>query len=387
MFFRLRPHTYAIGILSIFAIAALAACASTQSSQAVQVNTPPPPPPEPQIAPFLNAMPHGSEDPDEVFFYADGAFHAGNFAISHRDFSLLYVLAPGFQGGVPAQALAITCVNLGINCELSFARLDLQRSAFGGQFGPMSAWVPQQSNDFRSIIACYDRVLIGDFPGAVSAGQPVVGAPLPEFSSAASRCVDYANSQLAASQQQQVIDAALLVWFDNYPCMNEHRTTLLDAYNAGDWEAFVGAYPQYQRCAAPLQEIIDNQTLEGNSALGMEHDIAWTNMDEIAFILDDHRAEFNDVNAALTALDNDPEYDRRLVEWNQLTFEETRILNQISSTEGVLENLSGGARAPVEAQIQTQQAQLRDVRNRQRETLGAINAVRAAHGLPPRDRP
>ncbi len=332
-------------------------------------------------------MPQGDEHPDLVFFDADAAFQLGDFVEAQRQFGTLYIIAPDYRGGVPAQGITATCERVGVNCDLVFGRLELMREVIRNHWGPMHAWVPAQRQDFTAIVQCYERSLSGNYLGASQIGTPVVSAPDPYFSQSARRCVDSANTALAAVERQRQADAALLVWFDNAPCMNQHRNALLDAFDADDWELFVNAYPQYQTCAATLQQIIDDGVLAGDPRLGMEHDVAWSDMSEIDAILEDYATTYQETRTALIELDSDPEYNQLGVQWNNLTFEESRLENQIRSLETAAQALTGGNRAGVEQQIANQQQGLVEIRTQKRELMAAINARRRALGLTPRETP
>lgn len=337
-------------------------------------------------SPFTN-MPQGDENPELVFFDADGAFQQGDFVGAQRDFGTLFIIAPNHRGGVAAQGITATCERLGVNCDLVFGRLELMRAVHNNQWGPMGGWVHQQRADFGAIMQCYERALAGDYMGAASAGTPVTFAPDPTFAQSAQRCVNSANQALAAVERQRRADAALLVWFDNAPCMNTHRVELLDAFDADDWERFVNVYPQYQTCANTLDQIIDDGILAGDPRLGMEHDVAWSDMSEIDAIMEDYADTYDDTRDALVELDSDPRYNQLAAEWNNLSFEETRIENQIRSLETARDALTGGNREGVERQIAAQQQNLVDLRTRKRDIMADINARRRELGLTPRETP
>lgn len=354
------------------------ACSGTQETGTASATAP--------AGPFTT-MPRGNEVRDAVFLEADQAFVAGDFVTAQRAFGTLFIIEPNYRGGVPQQAIVATCERLGVDCNLVFGRLEIMREVYYNRYGPIDSWVPAQRQDYFAILQCYERALVGDYRGAAAAGTPVIGAPDPYFADSARRCVEIADGAIAAAERQRQADAALLVWFDNQPCMNEHRTHLIAAYESDDWEAFVDIYPQYQVCAQPLEDIIDAGLLAGDPRLGIEHDIAWSDMSEIDAIMEDEAATYARVRDALARLEADPEYNRLVVEYGNLAFEEGRIENQIRSLETARDALTGNNRAGVENQIAALQTGLVAVRTQKRDVITGINRLRRDLGLDPRETP
>lgn len=340
--------------------------------------------PPPATSPFT-PMPTGNEFPQELFLNGDGAFQAGDFVTAQREFGSLFIVDPSFNNGVAAEAITATCERLGNDCEVLFWRLEFMQRAFYGEFGPLETWVPQQGMDFDAILACHERILLDDIDGAIAAGGPVTMSPLPPFAEAAGRCVARAEEAGMAMQQAQARDAALLTWFDNIDCMNENRRILLDAYSLGDWETFVNTYPTYDGCASPIQQIIDDGILQGDPRLGMDHDIAWSDMSEIEAIMEDNSATYEQTRDGMVAIDSDPDYNRYVVEWNELDFQEQRLLNQIDTLETTMANLDPGARGPIQGQVDALNADVRGIRDEKRRVMGAINAIRSEYGLGSRE--
>lgn len=336
------------------------------------------------VSPFT-PMPTGSEFPQELFLNGDAAFNAGDFVTAQREFGSLFIVDPAFNNGVAGEAITATCERLGNDCEVLFWRLEFMQRAFYGEFGALETWVPQQGVDFDAILACHERILLGDIDGAIAAAGPVTMSPLQAFADAAGRCAARAEEAGMAMQQAQARDAALLTWFDNIDCMNENRRILLDAYSLGDWEMFVNTYPTYDACASPMQQIIDDEILMGDPRVGMDHDIAWSDMSEIEAIMEDNRATYEQTRDGMVAIDSDADYNRYVVEWNELDFQEQRLLNQIATLETTMANLDPGARGPIQGQVDALNADIRGVRDEKRRVMGAINAIRGEYGLSPRD--
>ncbi len=339
-----------------------------------------------QDSPFT-PMPRGDEIPDLVFLDADEAFQADDFVAAQRDFGTLFIVEPNYQGTLPVDALVATCQQLGVNCDLVFGRLELMREVFNGSFGPIDSWVPQQRQDYFAILQCYERAYAADHANAVAIAGHVVNSPDPYFAGAAARCTEHAEVALAEERRRREADEALLVWYDNEPCMNENRVALLDAFDVDDWESFVGIYPQYQLCADTLMTIIDRGVLAGDPRLGLAHDVAWSDMSEIDAIMEDYEYTYEEVRDAMIELDSDPEYNALVVRWGNLDFEEQRLLNQISSLEIAANALTGGNRAGVEQQINALEQQLVTLRREKRDVMGDINRLRRRLGLDSRETP
>lgn len=337
-------------------------------------------------SPFTQ-MPTGNENVDLVFLDADEAFQNGDYVTAQRDFGTLFILAPAYRNGIPTQAITATCDRLGVDCNLVFGRLELMQAVHGNRFGHMGNWPPQQAADYNAILDCYERALHGDFVGAAQSGGPVTRSPDPTFAASAQRCAGVAEGALAAQQRQQRADSALLVWFDNQPCMDQYRVQLLDAFDVDDWETFVEVYPQYAVCADSLMGIVDDGILAGDPRLGMEHDVAWSDMSEIEAIMEDYEVTYESTRQALVELEGDPEFNRLVVEYGSLDFEENRLRNQIASLETARDALTGGNRAGVEQQIAGLSVQLADIVRAKREVMGSINSLRRDLGLSPREEP
>jgi hypothetical protein len=335
----------------------------------------------------FTAWPSGFENPDETFQIADAEFRLGDWVSAQRDFGTLYIIAPNYGGNVPTEAITATCGSLGVDCSLVFGRLDLLRDAYYGTFGPRETWVFEQDRDFNALLGCYESMLLGDPNTAANAAAPVVTSPLPPFAQHAQRCMAAADGALAGQRQQAAMDQAFVTWVDNHSCMEGHRGTLMAAFAASDWEAFIDEYPNYQLCATELQNVIDSGILEGDPRVAGQYDEAWSNMSEIDLIVDDNRATYDATRDAIVRLDADPQYNALVVQWNELAFDEQRVLNQIASLESAQNTLQGSQRDAVGVQIDAQNSQLRDLRSELREVMGGINALRRGLGLPARERP
>jgi hypothetical protein len=348
-------------------------------------------------SPFT-AMPSGNEDQDELFLAADDAFYAGDYVTAQRLFGSLFILNPAYRGGVSEEAIQATCDRLGVECDLVMGRLEIQREVFANRWGPPSTWVQAQRDDYASILACYENALMGDPHEASRRGTPVLRSPDPYFAASARRCVSHVQAEVEAAERQRRAEAeaaerqrradeALGAWFENQPCMDENRQRLLAAYTATDWEAFVTALPAYRRCAQPLQQIIDDGVLSGDPRVGVQHDIAWSDMSEIDAILEDNADTIRATRDGLVRLDQSPEYQGLLVEYDAVAFEETRLQNQIGQLQTAAANLSGNARTGVENQIANVQTELIGVRAQKREVMASINRLRREAGLEARETP
>ncbi len=371
----------ASSLLAVLALAApLVACGGSIETVGRGTGTAP-------AAPFLTPLPTGSENPDALFVTADGAFRSGDFVRAHRDFGTLFIVAPDYGGNIPADALAQTCVRLGIDCTLSTRRLEIIRDAYWGTFGPRNAWPAEQARDFDAIVACYDRALVGDLDGAIAAGGPVTQAPLDGFRHYANECVGPASAQRDAFLRQQAVDRAFEAWFGNYECFADGYEVLIAAFDAGDWDAFARAWPAYQRCAGPVDEVVSTGVLDGDPRIADQLDFAWAAIGEINTIAGANQALIASVQASLASLDADPNYAAARAEYDRIAADETRQLQQIASIEAVAASLDPSARGPIDAQIAQEYGTLNAIRAALAQAMGQINAIRAYYGLPPRDRP
>ncbi len=169
--------------------------------------------------------------------------------------------------------------------------------------------------------------------------------------------------------------------------MDQYRIQLLDAFDVDDWESFVEIYPQYAVCADAIMEIVNDGILGGDPRLGMDHDVAWSDMSEIEAIMEDYEVTYQSTRQALVELEGDPEFNRLVVEYGSLDFEENRLRNQIASLEPARDALTGGNRAGVEQQIAGLSVQLADIVRAKRDVMGNINGLRRDLGLSPREEP
>lgn len=366
-------------LLALATAAVSAACGASIESSSRSTNTG-------SSAPFLTPVPRGNENADQVFSGADAAFRAGDWARAQRDFGTLFVIAPTYGGNIPAEALAQTCSNLRIDCPMSFARLEFLRDSYFGVFGARASWVPEQERDFGAILQCYDRLLIGDFDAAIAAGGPVTQSPLDGFRFHASRCADAAVAQRDAILRQQAIEQSFAAWFEFYPCFETQHGVLTRAYDAGDWDSFVRAYPEYQRCAAPVDQVVTTGILDGDPRVAEELDLAWGALGEIDAITSSNGALIATMTDGLARIEADPNYQTLRVQHDQIVFDETRQLNTIASIEGVAASLDAAARGPLDLQIQQEYTMLAQMRAALAQVMVQINSIRAYYGLPPRER-
>lgn len=331
----------------------------------------------------FTGVPSGTENHDQVFFAADAAMQSGRFVDAQRDFGTLYLLNPTYGNGIPQAALTQTCTYIGNDCNLLFARLHFIRDAVFNQFGPMSSWPPAQSQDFDSILTCYEYALAQNWSTALATGQFIAqSSPLPGFRAAATGCVTPAQQALAAQQQQAAVSAAMQQWDQLYPCMNQQRQALLSAANVSDWSSFLDAWPAYEQCATPLQQLIDSAVLENNPILGNDYDMAYSNMSEVEAIMFDNEAAIEQTRAANAALATNEQYGALGMELELLQSEENRIRTEMAPLEASLEALSGSAAVPLQQRLSLLQSQLDGVLARRQQVLSEMATMRAAVGLP-----
>jgi len=341
----------------------------------------------PQAAPYLTPWPERGIAPDAVFVVADGAFQAGDMVTAHREFGVLYILAPGYGGGIPSSALTQTCANLNLDCAANMARLDFMGEAWRDTFGPRAGWHPQQEQDYEAIRTCFDRTLTGDFQSAIAAATPVTTAPFEPFRMRAIQCLESANAGLAEQRRREEADRALVAFYDNFPCFEERLGPLVQASGAEDWDAFVAMLPAFETCAGPIRQIIDDGILEGDERVGFDHDYAWSELSSLDTILMDNGAVIEATRQNTVTLRSNPMYQQYRVEFDQLAFEEQRLLNQIAPIEQAAATLEGPARQPIDAQIASMMAEVEAVRARMAEVMAGINGLRAELGMAPRQYP
>lgn len=333
---------------------------------------------------LFTGVPTGTEDPEQVFLAADTAFRNGRVVDAQRDFGTLYIVQPAYGNNVPQAALTETCRLLPNDCTLLFDRLHFIRDAWYGAFGPMSGWPWQQTQDFNTVLSCYEAALRGDWSAAVSLGAPIAqNSPLPGFRDYAARCSGPAQVQLESASRQQLIDQAFVAWDQSHDCMDTNRRALLDAYRAGDWETFVGTHPAYVTCAAPLQQIIDDGVLVDHPILGNEHDVAFSNMSEIDAIVYDNQATITATQSALTTLQSNQDYQNGRIELDGLATEEQRLRGEMQPIEAALQALTGSARTPLEQRLSLLGQQLQMVLDRRAQVVRSLNRVRSGAGLSP----
>ena len=333
--------------------------------------------------------PVGDENPDDVFQRADSAFQSGDYWEAQRLFGTLFIIAPDYRGGMPTSAIVETCRAIGDNCDLVFGRLEFLRDAVYGAFGPSNQWPNPQWRDFDAILAGYDAGIMGDYITSVNICGPLTGAPMPEFAMAADRCAAISD-QLAGDQyRMQQAEGAVQDWNLNYPCMENNRRSLMEAYEANDWEMFVNVYPQYQQCASVLQEIIDAEILLGHPGVDdWDYNLAWSNIGEMDLIVEDNQRTIDEVSDATIALDSNPQYNQLVMDWERYHTDEEDLLNRISTMEMARDNMPPGRdRNTLEQQIDMMQGQLGDVRRDMRTIMGEINAMRRDEDLPARETP
>jgi hypothetical protein len=342
--------------------------------------------PSAPTSPFTE-IPTGREDAPQVFAEADAAFRAGDFVRAQRLFGTLFIIAPGFNNGVAEQGVQATCTAMGQNCVFPLGRLTFMRDAYYGQFGPMSAWLGQQRQDFDYILDCYEAAMMSDFGGAITIGSRVLQAPHPAYAFHANQCTAQSRTAIATIERQRAADAALSEWRQYAPCMNEHRVTLLSAAVDQAWDTFLNTLPAYRACSEPLQRIIDAELLMGDPRLGMEHDLVWSNMSEVDAILEDEGPAIERMQQGLANLSTNPGYQRASQQWQALHARESDLLRQRGDFERAAAVLAGSARAGVDAQIAGIDAELAAVRGEKRDAMAAINAIRRDLGLSSIERP
>lgn len=331
-------------------------------------------------SPFTE-LPSGDEDPETVFLAADAAFRAGDMVSAQRLFGTLFIVAPQHRGGVAPSAVQATCDTMGVDCAYVFSRLELLRDAHYGRFGDRGLWVARQRHDFADLTNCYEAAMMGDYPRAVEIGAPLRSAPDPVFAYHADNCATRAGNALAFFEQQRRTDAALIVWQQHVPCMDQSRVALLEAARNDDWETFLGFLPGYRECASPLQSIIDSAVLEGDPRLGLEHDLVWSNMSEIDAVLEDHGDDLDRTQSGLAELATRSDYAELVDEWWQQNDAEQQLLAQRGDFERAASVLQGSAREGALAQARAIDEELRAVQSDKADVMRRINRIRTRLGL------
>lgn len=337
------------------------------------------------LPPFVTPLPRGNENPDQVFYAADTAFRVGDYVTAHREFGTLFVVAPTYAS-LAGDALGQTCTALQIDCNLAVGRLELIRDAYFGGFGNRDAWPAEQERDFFSLLDCYEQGLVNNYDGALAAGVPVTQAPFAPFQVHANRCVAPMAAQRDAVARQRAIDEAYRAWFEFYPCFEESASALTQAYDVGDWDAWVRGLPAYERCAPAVDQVVSSAVLDGDPRVVDQLDAAWTALGQIDGINSANGATIAAVRDGLVRLEADPNYQAAVVQFNQMAFDESRQLNQIASIEQVAASLDPSARGPIDAQIQQETAMLGQIQAAMAGVMANINAMRAYYGLPARQR-
>lgn len=331
-------------------------------------------------------MPREARDPDRLFQEANFAFQNGNVLEAQRLLGEISITSPTWGGGVVDQALSDTCARLGNDCDLVRERLGFIRAAWFGQHGgPRGGWVPQQEEAYNRIVACYDHLLVEDWNAALAAGGPVTTAPLPAYAQQAQRCVERAQRVLSDRERQQRADAALQEWHANYPCMDAYRRELLIAYSAEDWEDFVNTYPQYEVCAQEIARIVDSGLLDGDSRLGLQHDLAFTHLSEIEIILEDHHDIIVQTRRGLVQVQSDPAYAARINDLAALDAQIAEIEVRLRSLQSAVDAVTGAEAEQLRSTLSAMQQGRDALVARRAQLVGELNAIRAAAGLPPRE--
>lgn len=330
-------------------------------------------------------MPTQARNPDLIFEQADRAFQSGDYARAQLLFGELFIVAPRYRGNLPTEALQATCRRLENDCDWVMPRIVFVQAAFEGRFnGPRSRWVAEQERDYMRIKECYDRAIMGDYRGAVEVGTPVTRAPFPPFAQAAQDCVSRAGRIVQERERRERADQALQAWHANYPCMDTYRRQLLVAADDEDWETFAQAYPQYETCARIIQSIVDDGVLAGDNRLGMQHDLAWTQLDEIAFLLEDHGAEIENARQGALFVQSDRAYNERLAEYRSIAGQISEMDNRLRSLHSAMGAVGPAERAALEGQISSMERARASLVARREQLVDELNAMRARAGLNPR---
>jgi hypothetical protein len=341
-------------------------------------------PPPYQAQGLFTALPTGLENADAVFLAADTAMQSGRFVEAQRDFGTLYLLAPGYANGAPQMALQQTCTFVQNDCDALFERLHLLRDALYGVLGgPPPSWPPMQRQDFDTIVACYDAVLMQNWPVASTVAAGVaMQSPLPGFREWAGRCTQRAQGALQGLQMQAQMEEALRVWDQRYGCMEQNRLQMVDAYRNDDWDAFVTAWERYAPCAADIDGIVRQGVLAAHPVAGPETQLAGGRMADIDGIIRDNQDLFERSRGGREALAQDAGYQAHVMELDLLRQEIQRLRTDMQPLIQSLEALTGSARLPLEQRLNLLQLQLDGITGREAEVVAAMNTTRRSLGMP-----
>ena len=333
-------------------------------------------------------MPPPQGNPDQLYDQAYQAWQAGQFPEAQRLFGVLYIAAPGYRGDIAAQALGDTCTRLRQDCRVVLARLDLMREAFHGRAGgPIQQWVPDQRAAFDDIIACYDHLLLGEPNDAVQRAARWATAPVPSFAASARFCMQGAEAFVRQREREALAAQALDAWRANYDCMVEYRRQLLETASQGLWEVFAEIYPNYLACANVIQSIVDAGVLEGDSRVGMQHEVAWSQLSDVAAIVEDNQAAIDAAVHGVQRLSGDAEHNYLNQELQRLQNEQRGLESQIQALQTARASLTGPERDQIDGTLRALQSSHANLRRRIFEVQSRIDEIRQAAGLAPRFTP
>ena len=322
--------------------------------------------------------PEGTENPDEIFRLADTAFQTGEYWEAQRLFGTLFIIEPGYRGGVASDALVETCRAIGDNCDLVFGRLEFLREAVYGSFGPSEQWPEPQQRDFDAILEGFNAGILGDYQSAINICGPLTNAPLPPFAQAADRCAGLSDQILSEQRRMEFVGRAAHDWNQNYPCMEENRLLLVEAEDDDNWEIFVEIYPQYQRCASVLKDIINAEVLLGQPEINdWDYNLAWSNIDEMDLIVEDNQRTIDETTEGLNALEENSEYNDLVTQWRNYRMEKEDLESRLGTMEMARENMPRGQeRNILDDQIDMMEDQRNDIRRSMRSIMRDINSIR-----------
>ncbi len=214
-----------------------------------------------------------------------------------------------------------------------------------------------------------------------------MNAPVPTFSRLARQCVelvDVIRTQIRVLEQ--IVSAAELfdATIDDFV---EQYDAFYWAADEEEWEAIVNTYPTYKVTEETMREIVEGGVL----AADPERAEAVTNVvDSIEFVIEweeENLDDYHTMRDAVRLLDDNPEYEQALIEYESIYERIPPLLDEIETLEMALEATSGDEERSIERRIDANEAEIREIRRDLRRTMVDINEFREDVGLDSCDAP
>lgn len=332
-------------------------------------------------------IPSGDIDLEATWAEADTAFLSGDAATAQYHFGLVYLVDPLYRGGQVQLALQETCRFAGNDCILVMGRLDLLRIEYAETHGPRSSWVPQQETDYNSILDCYEEALSGHLDDAYATGYGVMNAPLPTFSRLARQCVDRVDAiRTQIRVLEQIVSAAEL--FDS--TIDDFAAQYDAFYQAAaeeDWEAIVNTYPAFKVTEETMSEIVESGVLAADPARSEAVAEVVNSIEFVNEWEEENLEEYHTMRDAVRLLDDNPEYEQALIQYEAIYERIPPLLDEIETLEMAIEATSGDEQRSIERRIDANEAEIRDIRRDLRRIMVDINEIREDVGLDSCDAP